>query len=111
MKTIITAAALIALAIPAHASEFRESDRKWQSTADKWVDAWDPCHKWSGEEETRAQHEKACRTLKTTEKKLIANGYCVFANGGVGRPSRNRKHCYVIDWPVPEHVRYLQGRQ
>ena len=36
MKTLIAAAMLLALTVPTHASEFRNSDRKWIKTADKY---------------------------------------------------------------------------
>ena len=101
MKTLIAAAMLLALTTPAHASEFRESDRKWLPTVNEWADMYWPCMKGQGDEDEayEAFRDKACKIMHADQKKLIAHGYCVYANGGIGRPSKDRKHCYTIAWP------------
>jgi hypothetical protein len=104
MKILIAAALLLALVVPAHAAKFRESDRKWLPIMDEWAHTYGPCLKRQWEDGEEAEHKSWCKRHDTAEKKLIAHGYCVYANGGVGRPSRDRKHCYVIDEPQPEPV-------
>lgn len=99
MKTLIAVSLLLVLVAPAHASKFRESDRKWLSTADEWASAYPPCFNGPGDDEDKAHRDAYCKILNAAQKKLIAHGYCVYANGGVGRPSRDRKHCYTIAWP------------
>jgi hypothetical protein len=102
MKTLIAASLLLALVIPAHASKFRESDRKWLPVMDIWLDNYTPCMK--GQELDEKVRQPACNAMQKAERKLLAHGYCVYANGGVGRPSKDRKHCYTIDFPEPEPV-------
>lgn len=102
MKTLVAASLLLALVVPAHASRFRESDRKWLPTVNEWAEmAW-PCMKGQGDEDNETYEvfrAKACKIMRADQDRLIANGYCVFANGGIGRPGRDRKHCYTINWP------------
>lgn len=94
MKTLIIAAALLALTTPAFASEFRKSD---QPTIDKWLDAYTPCTGGYAAEEFR---NRVCKDMPAIKKKLIANGYCVDAHGGVGKQSKDRKRCRAIDFPT-----------
>lgn len=96
MKTLIAASLLLTLAsnsLPAHASKFRASDRKWLPTMDRYQDLADRCH--NEPEETAP----SCVAAEKQAKKLEAAGYCLYARNAVGRPSRDRQHCYEIDFP------------
>ena len=61
VKTLIAAALLLALIVPAHASKFRESDRKWLPTVDKFVREAYGCLRGWDEDEPRK--EAACKTM------------------------------------------------
>ena len=85
MKTLITAAMLLALTVPAQASKFRESDRKWLPTIDKWLDMYWPCMKGHEDEAFR---DNACKIMYAAQKKLIANGYCVMRTAVLAAPAK-----------------------
>jgi hypothetical protein len=93
MKTLITAAALLVLILPAQASKFRASDRKWLPVMEKYSDLADRCHSASSDD------DPVCVAEEKQAKKLEAAGYCLYARTAVGRPSRDRKHCYEIEFP------------
>ena len=63
MKTLVAASLLLALIVPAHASEFRESDRKWLPVMDEWAHTYDPCLKreWERRRE-EAEHKSLVQT-------------------------------------------------
>jgi hypothetical protein len=93
MKTLIAAALLLALTVPAHATRFRESDRKWLPVIEMYQDRAGACHSASDEDDT------ACIAAEKLTKKLETAGYCLYARDAVGRPSKDRKHCYEIEFP------------
>jgi hypothetical protein len=103
MKTFIVASLLLALTTPVPGSELRKKDRAWMETAKDYADLQEECLyrappvKENGE---RLENGEAasCRVSEKLGKKLKANGYCVLGRGIVGRPSRDRKHCYTIAW-------------
>jgi hypothetical protein len=101
VKTLIAAHLLLALIVPAHTTEFHESDRKNLPLMDKLVDAASFCLRGNYDDE---RHGKTCEEMQKLINKLEARGYCYYAMGGVGRPSKDRKHCYTIDFPEPEPV-------
>jgi hypothetical protein len=98
MKTLIAAALLLALTSSAHASKLRESDRKWVPTVNIFVREAYGCLRGWDEDEPRK--EAACKTMDKLMDKLYDHGYCYQGMGGIGRPSKDRKHCYTISWPL-----------
>lgn len=117
MKTLIAASLLLALIVPAHASKFRESDRKNLPLMDKLGDAASFCLRDNYDDE---RHGKVCEEMQRLIAKLYRRGYCYIAYGAVGRPGKRyvvpsrtedgkdylavRRHCYTIDFPEPEPV-------
>jgi hypothetical protein len=99
MKTLIATSLLLALIVPAHTAEFRESDRKNMPLMDKLGDAAAFCLRGNYADE---RHGKACEEMQRLRNKLEARGYCYIAMGTVGRPGG--KHCYEIDFPQAEPV-------
>ena len=97
MKSLITVATLLALIVPAHASKFRESDRKWAPVVNSFVDTAYACLRGYDVDDPRK--EAACKKMDKLIDKFYDHGYCYQGMGGIGRPSKDRKHCYTIDWP------------
>jgi hypothetical protein len=119
VKILITTSLLLALLVPAHASKFRESDRKNLPLIDQFGDAASSCLRGNYDDEEG--HAKVCKTMDKLMDKIYARGYCYQGMGGVGRPGKRyrssyriengivivnpvRRHCYEIDWPQPEPV-------
>jgi hypothetical protein len=114
MKTLITAAMLLALTSPAFAAKARQQDlpdiRDWQDM--DWV-----CNRGMLPEDEPGQdleelhpaRHKVCAMAAKLEKRLTAMGYCTYGKGGVGRPGKKyfyidangtrqiARHCYWID--------------
>jgi hypothetical protein len=117
VKTAIIAAALLALTVPAHASKFRESDRRNMPLIMKLASVGWACARGNYDDEEG--HEKLCKEESRLIDKLYHRGYCYIAYGAVGRPGRLyrssyrttdgrvivnpvRRHCYTIDFPQPK---------
>ena len=103
MRTPIIAVALLALTVPANAGKLRPQDRAWIETVHDFGGLYGECvfrEPPLKEEGERLEDGEAasCKVADKLAKKLQANGYCIYARAGVGRPSKDRKHCYEIEW-------------
>ena len=102
MKSLIAAALLLALVSPAHAAKANPKDfplvSDWRSMS--WVCSRGPLFEdepGQDMEELHPARTKVCAMADKLEQKLIAKGYCTMGRAGLGRPSKDRKHCYEID--------------
>jgi len=110
MRTSVVGLILFAFTAPVQASEFRSSDRRWVKTVDEYGELFGKCFFGTPdmqEDGNGVPQAPVCKAMDKLEKKLQANGYCLVGRAIVGRPSKDRKHCYTIDWPaltVPAHA-------
>ena len=123
MKTLITAAVLLALGSPAFAAKANPRDfsdiRKWQDLdwqcnysvfpREEDIDVHS-----TKEEVEKSARGKVCIAADKLEKKLTAKGYCTYGRSGVGRAGRKyfypgydgpamARHCYIIT-NMPERL-------
>lgn len=103
MKILIIAA-LLAVTAPAFAAEANPKDFPLLL---KWRHVDFQCYRGVfpdldlDVETTKAEFDKSergkvCVAADKLRKQVIARGYCVFDNDGIGRPSRDGKHCYGV---------------
>jgi len=84
-KLVLAPIAMLALATTAaHASS--ADITRWENLNEKCVYSI----KLSDEE-----RELLCATADRLREKLLAQGYCTYGHGEVGRSSRDKKHCYA----------------
>jgi hypothetical protein len=102
METLFTVIVMLALATPAQAATAARQDfpliRDWQSNY--WMctrGIFPEDEKGHDPGEPQPERNKVCDTAVKLAKQLTVKGYCTFGRGGVGRPSKDRKHCYYID--------------
>jgi len=102
MDTLFTVIVLLALASPADAA--KANPRDWPVISEWQANYW-LCSRGTFPEDAKGhdpgdphpERDKICAKADRLEKQLIAKGYCTYGRGGIGRPSRDRKHCYWID--------------
>jgi hypothetical protein len=87
MKSLIVAVALLVLATPALAGDIE----KYGYASMRCI------HLRTGAEGGEVgEAKKYCDAQNRLRKILKARGYCTYGKGGVGKPSKDGKHCYTL---------------
>ena len=107
MKSLMMAVTLLlAQAVPTHAAKANPTDFP---LFDDYRDMVWVCNRGllpedlpgQDMEELHPARTRVCTMADKLGRKIEAKGYCTLDHGWVGRPSRNRKHCYAIDNYIP----------
>jgi len=100
MRRVIAAMTLLLLAGPALASPRHPTPAQWKDIhAYSEAEAFWINHHTGVPEDESAEVRKSRADADRLEKKLTAQGFCVYGKGGVGRSSKDGKHCYTVRDP------------